>query len=623
MFEHNKSTNLLKKALSIGFFFFAIFSLYFFAPNVVEARTCTVRSPLDAGGVAGSSETLRFCIEDINANCTPGAHLIRFNVTSMINNYGGDAVRNECAGGGCLRNPGGESADVNAASPGERVVKIGINSVPLPQLTCDGTVIDAENDFYRQTFGGQTTNSDCLGTGNGTVTGCASAGSGVGTSNTSYSQIRRPLVEIANELPAPVPYQKYNCGVAGPVVNPGYETYGAGLCQNTWGLRVKADNTTIRGLAIYNFLYNIQTISNTGADGVVQGLLVEKNLIGTSSRKLKDNNATGNTPSQEKYTWRNASGLSMGWVQYATIQDNIFNWNFYGLSVGGPDDWPWTNDPVGKTVATNQNESITIQRNEFLYNGPGRFATVGISSPAAVQENLYDYNDKQSTYDTDHIQFRNVLSQYVAGFTVQSNFIHDTVTAGSSPWFPGRQNYKFDGTVDGTGASSKPQGKGIHVAVENYGGFILDNTIARTSQAGVGVFASAGSSATEMNIGVDIWRNEIHNTVDTIPFVGNPLSNPQNFGRGEGIALYYAEPGGSPKKTTNGVSIKYNSLYENEGIGIDLNDDGVTTNDAIFSDPDDGENGFMNSPVYVAQLQVHHMQPLMLQIAMELMLLTL
>lgn len=549
-----------------------------FAPKAAEARICTVRSPLDAGGVVDTSETLRFCIEDINAHCE-ASNLIRFNVTSMINNYGGDGVRNECTTQGCLRNPGGGSADIEngvsleylGASAGERVVAINIISQPLPAITCSNTKVDAENDYYRQVFGGQTTNSDCLGSGTSFCNPITKV-STAGTNQTQYFQIRRPMVEIANGI-GPAANIPYKCPSAGTA---GYETYtsdqnDASKCSYTWGLRVKANNVTIRGLAIYNFFVNIQTVSDTSPTGIVQGLTIEKNLIGTSARRLKDN--TSNTPSQEKYSWRNGVGVDIGNAKNVTIKDNIFNWNFYGVGVGNPASDPWNSHVL------HYSENISIERNEFLFNGPGRFATTGIAT-ADPQENLFDYSPGQSIETADNIQFINTFI-----FTVKNNFIHDTVSSGPTSWYPTRVNYNGSGVPDPSGAEDEAQGKGIHIAYRNQVGDIFNNTIYKVTQAGIGIQGGVIAGGDLASAGVRIANNKIIGVEDAVG---------ATYGKGQGIVI-------SDTSATKafGISIEKNSLANNAGLGIDLQDNEVTTN--VDGDLDSGENGLMNFPTLLNQ----------------------
>jgi hypothetical protein len=64
---------------------------------------------------------------------------------------------------------------------------------------------------------------------------------------------------------------------------------------------------------------------------------------------------------------------------------------------------------------------------------------------------------------------------------------------------------------------------------------------------------------------------------------------------GNGVALLTISSPGLGTLEPHRVQIRGNSIFANDGLGIDLGDDGRTKNDAV-PDPDQGPNGFQNFP---------------------------
>jgi CSLREA domain-containing protein len=66
---------------------------------------------------------------------------------------------------------------------------------------------------------------------------------------------------------------------------------------------------------------------------------------------------------------------------------------------------------------------------------------------------------------------------------------------------------------------------------------------------------------------------------------------------GEGNTIAFSGLQGVSITSGTGISILSNQIYANAGLGIDLNDDGVTANDLVFGDADAGPNNLLNFPV--------------------------
>jgi hypothetical protein len=88
--------------------------------------------------------------------------------------------------------------------------------------------------------------------------------------------------------------------------------------------------------------------------------------------------------------------------------------------------------------------------------------------------------------------------------------------------------------------------------------------------------------------GIFVTGSSGHLIGGTVPGQGNVVAN----NRGSGVSLLTLS---SLDLEPHGVQIRGNSLFGNEGLGIDLGDDGRTRNDRV-PDPDRGPNGFQNFP---------------------------
>lgn len=137
---------------------------------------------------------------------------------------------------------------------------------------------------------------------------------------------------------------------------------------------------------------------------------------------------------------------------------------------------------------------------------------------------------------------------------------HREAARGAAPGSPDRRSPPINGNRIGTNASG-------NAAVPNLAGIIIagganDNVIGATEAGAVGIQR--------------VW----------------PLGNLIAFNGRTGVALV---PAGGFAPLRNRVS--GNVIHSNGGLGIDLNADGVTPNDA--GDTDTGPNGLQNFPVLV------------------------
>ena len=221
---------------------------------------------------------------------------------------------------------------------------------------------------------------------------------------------------------------------------------------------------------------------------------------------------------------------------------------------------------------------------------PGANEVAGIftNGAASISNNYVGYIEGnglmmslgwQNNPNLQHVTIVNneiAFNQFVAGFT--SDMISDVPTNGV---VIGNYMHDFQGPVT-VGAF---QGKGIEVWYQAQNALIENNTITGMRIAGIGINDGSNNNT--------IRKNIITGTTG----VGGS--------GGAGILLTSFDDPTVVNAPSTGNTITQNSIYNNFGLGIDLDartaftmtfvGDGVTSNDA--GDPDTGGNGLQNFPV--------------------------
>jgi len=144
--------------------------------------------------------------------------------------------------------------------------------------------------------------------------------------------------------------------------------------------------------------------------------------------------------------------------------------------------------------------------------------------------------------------------------------------------------------------------------------FIYDNVVGGSGEYGIGIDATYAANPPMIHhvavmrnrIGIGVNGEDIGNRVAGIMVInahditiGSSVENANIIAyNGTGVVVHNW-PLGSTAVNSYNVHITYNRIFNNDGLGIDLNGDGVTLNDqgAYPYDQDMGPNGLQNYPV--------------------------
>jgi len=277
---------------------------------------------------------------------------------------------------------------------------------------------------------------------------------------------------------------------------------------------------------------------------------------------LLDNNATmatigGLTPDARNLLSGNGiAGLGFGNDGGAGGSGHHVQGNFIGTNAAG------TNAPIQNQGGVSMAYGVSN-------------STVGGTTPSA--RNIISGNFGRGVILSNGIGNPAVTNNIIAG-----NFIGADLTGTQSMGngnYPGIGLYAPGNTIGGTGTGA-------------------GNVIAGNNTAGIDIQAADGSLIEGNFIGTDLTGTlNLGNRYPGITIAGSNVTvGGTSAGAGNVIAFNGINfPRGILIYSGTGNAILGNSIFSNGGIGIDLNADGVTLNDA--GDVDTGPNNFQNFPV--------------------------
>ncbi len=387
---------------------------------------------------------------------------------------------------------------------------------------------------------------------------------------TPFPEITDPVIIDGYSQPGASPATAYNPAIIK------IEIDGENLSSGTSGLRIRADNCMIKGLNINRFkadaiLIGSSNESSFGNNNTIAGNYIGTDITGknvfsenvfseyqnTGIAVNKDNNRIGgNLPSERNIICGNIDGIAV------SHNGNSILGNYIGVDVSGK-------LPLGNyrgiyvNVGTNNiiGGAGSGERNIVSSN-----ATTGISIAWSSTGNKIIGN-YIGVDVTGHLH----LGNGDCGIGIM-NGASDNIIGGSNP---GEGNIISDNSNEGilikfTSTDNAPRPSQRNKIQGNY----------------IGTDASGTESHSNGKNGIKLDEYAINNQI------GGTESGAAN------IIAFNGNSGVLCTGVTNpssGNSILSNSIYSNTGLGIDLGNDGVTSNDN--SDNDTGANNLQNYPL--------------------------
>ena len=385
----------------------------------------------------------------------------------------------------------------------------------------------------------------------------------------------------------------------------GTDVTGANDVGNDLGVVVSAAGNAIGGTAtgVGNVISGNQVtgvVIGTFSATEVTGNLVQGNLIGTNAADEAVPNGGGDFATiadRLNQTYLEANGESLGLTAglLASITGGVAISAADGNTVGG------TAQEAGNVISGNLGAGVVllaaddnfVQGNLIGTNSSGT-ADVGntldgvilldgasgntVGGTASGAGNVISGNDDDGVGITEFLTSGNLVQGNLIGTDITGAVVMPNGGGGVS-LRDGAISNVIGGTAPGAGnVISGNLGEGVRIAnPETQGNQVQGNFIGTNS---AGAMLGNGSHGI---LAIGSGANEIGGSEAG---AGNTIA----FNGGDGVAVVFAE-GFSFFKF-----IRRNSIFQNVGIGIDLEDDGVTLNDP--GDTDIGANDLYNFPVF-------------------------
>jgi CSLREA domain-containing protein len=398
------------------------------------------------------------------------------------------------------------------------------------------------------------------------------------------------------------------------------EINGAAVAPGFHGLSISGAGNVVKDLVINRFGAN-GIVLNIGSTSTVQGNYIGTNAAGTADlgnlqEGILINNSANNLIGGDTAAERNViSGNNFNGIRMfgAGSTGNVISRNIIGLAADGVTDIGNSADgvnlqdgPSGNTIGGDS----AGERNIISGNDSDGVAIVNANTTDNIVSGNYIGTDITGTLDRGHpasgVRISFAPGNSIGGESIGlGNLISGNDDSGiliNSAASANTVQANYVGT-DVSGAVAVPNGDGISINSSS------NQTIGGTTAAARNVISGNSASGIQLDSGAGSGGP---NTIQG-NYIGVEPDGVTALGNGDGIFVQSASStiiGGSTDSTANiiafnntsGVSINSgtgnnigrNSTHSNGLLGIDLDGDGITPNDA--GDGDIGPNNLMNYP---------------------------
>jgi hypothetical protein len=341
------------------------------------------------------------------------------------------------------------------------------------------------------------------------------------------------------------------------------------------------------------------TITNNYLGLDVAGVLDAGN---NGSGVLCDLGANNVTITNNKIAGNGGDGVALNASFNVTISGN-----WAGLAVDGKT--AVRNDFSGVAMF-NGSTSVTVTNNVLSGNGTGVYIGNAITTGNAITNNLIGTDTTGLAAvpsDFRGLWFDGSTNNEAKGNTVAATSTkfgdgNGIVISGAS----GTGNV-VSGNKVGLGSDGlTPLGNAL-TGIILFGGAndndIVDNVVGANGSNGIGFFdeGTVNNQVSGNRVGVGSDGTTARGNTGAGIFIGNKAGSTlvgDNTGPGSNLIANNGAAGIAVESTSSGNSFRQNRIFNNGGLGIDLNNDGVTLNDPL--DPDLGANTLLNFPVITA-----------------------
>ena len=352
--------------------------------------------------------------------------------------------------------------------------------------------------------------------------------------------------------------------------------------NDSGGLLIDGDNNRV----YTNQLGKGETGSFINSEGHGITVLGNLNFIGN------------NDNAKNKIYEHQGSAIKLGVANATSANSNFIINNNIGSSGGG---FPLNLSGNGTGVEVSNGNTNLIQDNLVLNSGIDSGIGYGITvrgDSTTISGNQVGYIDVLFGVSAESNQataIRVIGNNNVIGTAANPNYVGGNAFTGI--YAEGEDIHVAYNRIGVNEAYEKIGNGGIGLQVlHNGGGLIIENNVIGDNSSGMVLeypantpnirFNQIGVTPTGADIGNDLWG------IRVIAGINIDLSyNDIAFNGMAGIAVV----ADVLDSVSAGVAIFQNSIHSNAGLGVDLNDDGLTQNDV--GDIDEGNNRLQNTPV--------------------------